>query len=210
VTQADAVQACEGRACYLPTGNLLIGRGHLLTASSTCGLNHSQQYCIPGRFHNPRCYPCDSRQPWSKNNTHSHNITNIIASSSDKRLKKWWQAENLEEEVSIQLDFNAEFQFTHLIILFKTFRPKSMYIERSVDFGKTWHKYRYFAENCSHSFPGIPRGPVQSLEDYIICEEKYSNALPRKGGEVSCVNRGSFCESCSASRICYNNCSSLL
>jgi len=62
-----------------------------------------------------------------------------------------------------------------------------MFIERSFDFGKTWRKYRYFAEDCKKSFPEIPMGPVQSLENATICEEKYSNVLPASGGEVGSI-----------------------
>lgn len=132
-----------------------------------------------------KCFTCDSRLPWSEDNQNSHNVTNLVTTFSKDRLRRWWQAKNGVEEASIQLDLDAEFHFTHLIITFKTFRPKAMYIERSFDFGKTWLPYRYFAESCKESFPDIPMGPVKSLKEPVICQEKYSNVLPAIGGEVS-------------------------
>lgn len=85
--------------------------------------------------------------------------------------------------MSVQLNMEAEFHFTHLIIQFKTFRPAAMLVERSSDFGKTWKVYQYFAHNCDESFPGFPKHSQRSLTE-VVCENRYSGVAPSSEGEI--------------------------
>lgn len=112
-----------------------------------------------------------------------HPIENVVARTGVESSYSWWQSENGVQEVQIQLDLEATFQFSWLLLKFVTFRPAAMLIERSSDRGQTWKPYHYFAYNCSDIFPQIPHREPQRLGD-VVCEETYSNVVPSNGGDV--------------------------
>lgn len=178
-------RACELSSCYPATGNLLIGRESRLFASSTCGIGGRERYCIVSHLEErKKCFWCDSSNHTINNPNLNHRIQNIIYKyHPGTRSKSWWQSENGKENVTIQLDMEAEFHLTHLIIQFKTFRPKAMLVERSFDFGKTWRVYRYFAHNCHEAFPNVSTSYQRSLSQ-VVCESRYSGVAPSSEGEV--------------------------
>ncbi|XP_006882698.1 PREDICTED: laminin subunit beta-4 [Elephantulus edwardii] len=182
---ARAPDDCSQGACRPPTGDLLVGRGAQLTASSTCGLKGAQKYCILSYLEREqKCFMCDSRFPYDPyTQPNSHTIENVITSFEPDREKKWWQSENGLDHVSIRLDLEAVFQFSHLILTFKTFRPAAMLIERSTDYGHTWKVFKYFAKDCAASFPSITSGQAQEVGD-LVCDSRYSDIEPSTGGEV--------------------------
>ena len=97
-------------------GNLALGRK--LWTDTTCGQNATELYCFYSEntdltCQQPKCDKCNAAQP------HLAHLPAAMADSSFRYPRTWWQsAEDVHRE-KIQLDLEAEFYFTHLIMVFK-------------------------------------------------------------------------------------------
>lgn len=90
---------CDKRSCYPATGDLLIGRADRLFASSTCGMDEPEDYCIVSHLQDVNeCFMCDSSIP--ENN---HVASKMISEFNGEKEKTRWQSENLQEDVYIQV-----------------------------------------------------------------------------------------------------------
>ncbi|XP_023120859.1 netrin-4 [Amphiprion ocellaris] len=158
VTRSGAVSRCVDHACSPPIGNLASGRT-LLTLSSCCGNNSTLHH----QDAHPPAHMTDD--PFLHPDT-------------------WWASDGdittQEQQDEIRLDLETQFCLSHVLLVFRSPRPATMTIERSVDFGRTWEAVKVFAYNCSKEF-GFP-------DDFnlpgSLCTSRYTDAAPCSGGEV--------------------------
>uniref|UniRef100_A0A1I8HAT8 Laminin, beta 2 (laminin S) n=1 Tax=Macrostomum lignano TaxID=282301 RepID=A0A1I8HAT8_9PLAT len=185
---AAAFQSDPGLRSELPIlfpsqGDLLLGREANLNASSTCGEKEPIRVC-------PRsgtvCFICDSKKSHDKATVKdSYKLENAVGKihSSNTTYNSWWLSQPGEEHVILELNLENKFTFTHLIMIFRGYRPKAWYLERSSDYGTTYKPYGYFAEKCKETFPSVPIGRRQNIDD-VVCSSSYTEMTPSDKGQV--------------------------
>ncbi|XP_075869851.1 netrin-G1 isoform X5 [Nelusetta ayraudi] len=80
--------------------------------------------------------------------------------------------------VNITLSWNKTIELTDDIVLtFESGRPEQMVLEKSLDYGRTWQPYQFYATDCLDAFTMEPK-TAQDLTQHtlldIICTEEYS------------------------------------
>ncbi|KAL2097309.1 hypothetical protein ACEWY4_006516 [Coilia grayii] len=174
-----------------------------ISATATCGEDdlgrpRSDLYCklvggpttgppsqtIQGQF----CDHCNSNDP-----NKAHPVTNAIDGT-----ESWWQSPPLSRgleynEVNVTLDLGQLFHVAYVLIKFANSpRPDLWVLERSVDHGKTFTPWQYFAHSkreCIERFGKQPNVHVLG-DDEQVCTTDYSRIVPLENGEivVSLVN----------------------
>ena len=163
--------------------------GRTFTATSTCGQDGPEVYCDlfdpadepeQGSNGGRSCFTCDSSEP---DNSHPATfLTDTDSSATEDRT--WWQAGNGVSNVTLELELEALFLFTQLIVTFRSPRPAGAVVERSRDFGETYEPYQYYSDDCMGDF-GLPDQSSVRTVDEVICTSEYSNIEPFTNGEVS-------------------------
>ncbi|KAM6103707.1 LOW QUALITY PROTEIN: laminin subunit alpha-3 [Theristicus caerulescens] len=139
---------------------------------------------IQGQF----CDYCNAADP-----SKAHPVTNAIDGT-----ERWWQSPPLSmglkyNEVNVTLDLGQLFHVAYILIKFANSpRPDLWILERSVDFGRTYTPWQYFAHSkadCLERFGKEANLPVRRDSD-VLCTTEYSRILPLENGEivVSLVN----------------------
>ncbi|CAL8279923.1 unnamed protein product [Lota lota] len=174
-----------------------LAHGSAISATATCGQDEfgrprSDLYCklvggpttgltiqnIQGQF----CDHCNSNEP-----NKAHPVTNAIDGT-----ERWWQSPPLSRgpdynQVNITLDLGQLFHVAYILIKFANSpRPDLWVLERSVDHGRTYSPWQYFAHSkheCIEKFGKQPNRRVVRDDDQI-CTTEYSRIPPLENGEV--------------------------
>nr|XP_056700231.1 netrin-G1 isoform X2 [Euleptes europaea] len=95
----------------------------------------------------------------------------------------FWQSTTWKDypkplQVNITLSWNKTIELTdNIVITFESSRPDQMILEKSLDYGRTWQPYQYYATDCLNAFNMEPK-TVRDLSQHtvleIICTEEYS------------------------------------
>ncbi|TSR16028.1 Laminin subunit alpha-3 [Bagarius yarrelli] len=200
-TQTSVQDVAGGFSLTPPYFNL--AEGSRISSTATCGEEdngnpRTDLYCklvggptvgltsqtIQGQF----CDHCNANNPEK-----AHPVSNAIDGT-----ERWWQSPPLSRglrynEINVTLDLGQLFHVAYIIVKFANSpRPDLWVLERSVDHGRTFTPWQYFAhskQDCIERFGKEPNGRTVRDDDQI-CTTEYSRIVPLENGEifVSLVN----------------------
>lgn len=108
-------------------------------------------------------------------------------------LVTYWQSQTWRRYpepllANITLSWNKSLELTDdLEVTFKYGRPTAMALEKSLDHGRTWQPYQYYADDCMEIF-SMPARRARDLTPAnatrVICTELYSRWVGAKGDRV--------------------------
>uniref|UniRef100_A0A8V5GJG6 Netrin-G2 n=1 Tax=Melopsittacus undulatus TaxID=13146 RepID=A0A8V5GJG6_MELUD len=107
----------------------------------------------------------------------------LMFDSEDDGLATYWQSVTWRRYpepllANITLSWNKSIELTDdIVITFEYGRPTIMILEKSLDNGRTWHPYQYYADDCMEAF-SMPARRVRDLSttsaNRVLCTEEYS------------------------------------
>ncbi|XP_063062206.1 netrin-G1 isoform X3 [Engraulis encrasicolus] len=99
-----------------------------------------------------------------------------------------WRSYPKKLLVNITLSWNKTIELTDdIIITFESGRPEQMVLEKSLDYGRTWQPYQFYATDCLEAFTMEPK-TVSDISQAtlldIICTEEYSRGYVWKNDKT--------------------------
>lgn len=189
---------CSAQVKVLTPPYFNLASGKKIQTTATCGVNVStpEQFCrltgVAGEVKESDlritinsgqlCEECD---PSEEELSHP-------AEFAIDGTERWWQSPPLSRgmeynAVNLSIDLEQEFLVAYVFIkMANSPRPGVWILERSIDFGKTWSPWQYFAGNpteCKQLF-NLTAKDVPDIDDEAICTTKFSKVVPLENGEI--------------------------
>ncbi|XP_028821683.1 netrin-G1 isoform X5 [Denticeps clupeoides] len=90
--------------------------------------------------------------------------------------------------VNITISWNKTIELTDdIVITFESGRPEQMMLEKSLDYGRTWQPYQFYATDCLDAFTMEPKTVLDLSQNTlldIICTEDYSRGYVWKNDKM--------------------------
>lgn len=153
---------------------------------STCG-ETPEKFCAMG---NPyMCNnECDASTP------ELAHPTDLMFDFEGRNPSTFWQSITWKNyprplQVNITLSWDKTIELTdNIAITFESGRPEEMILEKSLDYGRTWQPYQFYAADCLDAFRMEPKS-VKDLTHHtvldIICTEEYSTGYAAHAKTIS-------------------------
>lgn len=107
----------------------------------------------------------------------------LMVDKDEEGLATYWQSVTWKRYpeplvANISMSWNKTVELTDdIVVTFEYGRPTAMMLEKSLDYGRTWHPYQYYADDCIEAFGMTPKkvaNLIASNVSRVLCTEDYS------------------------------------
>nr|NP_001027598.1 netrin precursor [Ciona intestinalis]BAA94302.1 netrin [Ciona intestinalis] len=149
--------------------------------SETCGLEGREPFCRLVEEENTVSRVCDVCEATGRRSHPASYLTDI----NNKHNLTYWQSktfqsgEDQNREVELTISFEKEYEISYIYMQFYSPRPAAMIIYKSMNHGRTWVPYQYYAENCLRRFhKPYKREANETNEQEVLCSEDFNSLYP--------------------------------
>ena len=158
----------------------------IIRVSETCGTSKPETFC---RLLNDEGHIVRTCDICEHEGTSSHPAS-FLTDINDIGNITYWQSKpfrnrNKRDPVTLIISFKKKFELSYISLQFHSPRPAAMAIFKSVNNGRTWIPYQFYARSCSIRFGLANRISTNATnEQEALCSERFSSPLPLSGGRV--------------------------
>lgn len=129
--------------------------GLKVETTSTCGRHEKQEFCRQPKSDSSlvfgsnaeKCHVCDD-----KTAEHAH-PSEFLTDLHNPNNETCWQSDYIDKDnVSLTISLKKKFELTYISLHFCSEKPKTLVIYKSMDHGKSWQPFQFYADDCLGSF----------------------------------------------------------